>query len=251
MIPIGQGMGGMQVPMMGGINGGQLLMGGPQMIQGQMGIPLNLGALGGMGAGQGIPVMGPNGQIMMMQMMPQQIQQLQQSVQGQNQNQSQTQGQNQSQSQTNNPSQNNSQNTSNSNTSNQQPQTNNAAQIVMQGGIPITMMPGMQGIQGMQGLQGIQGIQALQGLQGMQGLQGIQGMPSIMMPQGMNLGVFGGGNPQVSMMTGNNPNAPNPNGQSGFIGLNQLQQLNGANGMPLNLLMPHNAQQQNDKNKQT
>ena len=49
MIPFGQGMGGMQVPMMGGMNGGQILMGGSQMMpQGQMGIPINLGGMGGM-----------------------------------------------------------------------------------------------------------------------------------------------------------------------------------------------------------
>ena len=70
-----------------------------------------------------------------------------------------------------------------------------------------------------------------------------------MMPQGMNMGMFGG-NPQIGMMAGNNPNSSNPNGMGNFIGINQLQGLNGANGIPLNLLMANNAQQQNDKNKQ-
>jgi hypothetical protein len=111
---------------------------------------------------------------------------------------------------------------------------------MMQGGIPIGMMPGMQGMQGMQIMPG------------MHGLQGMQGMPSIMMPQGMNLGMFGGGNPQIGMMAGNNGNSSNPNGQGAFIGMNQLQGINGSNGIPLNLLMTNSAQQQqNDKNKQT
>ena len=110
-------MGGMQIPMMGGINGPQMMQ------QGQMGIPINVGAMGG---GQGIPVMAPNGQIMIMQMMPQQLQQLQQSNQSQ-QGQSQTQSSNPSQNSNPNPSQNNNpQNISNSNLINQQQQQKSA-----------------------------------------------------------------------------------------------------------------------------
>lgn len=113
---------------------------------------------------------------------------------------------------------------------------------MMQRGIPLNMV---------QGIQGMPGLQTLQGMQGLQGLQGIQGINPIIIPQGANLGMFGN-NPQVGFINGNNPN-----GQGAFIGMNQIQGLNGANGIPLNVIMAQNAlqqqqnaqQQQNDKNK--
>ncbi|MFM7856545.1 MAG: hypothetical protein ACKO96_32640, partial [Flammeovirgaceae bacterium] len=89
MLPFGQGM---QIPMIGGINGTQM------MPQGQMGIPFNINSMGG---GQGIPIFGPNGQMMMMQMIPQQLQNSNQNqqIQGQSQSQPPTQTQNQTQAQ--------------------------------------------------------------------------------------------------------------------------------------------------------
>ncbi|MFM7856837.1 MAG: hypothetical protein ACKO96_34150 [Flammeovirgaceae bacterium] len=80
-------------------------------------------------------------------------------------------------------------------------------------------------------MQAIQGIPTYQSLQGAQGIQAIQGVNPLMLPQGVGI-------------------IPNPNLQGGPLGVNQLSGLNGANGIPLNLLMTQNSmQQQNDKNK--
>jgi len=215
MIPFGQGM---QIPMMGGING-------PQMTpQGQMGIPINIGAMGG---GQGIPVMGQNGQIMMMQMIPHnpnQAQSLQAHQAAQNSNSAANSTQN-----------NNPQNTPNSNPLQLPP---GVQQIMMPGGMPLNFMQGVQGLPGFQ--------------TNTPGAPGIQGINPMMMPQGLNVGLFA--NPQLGLPNPNNPNnpnQPNPNLQGPFVGLNQIPNLSGANGIPMNLLMAQNMmQQQADKNKQ-